>query len=104
VGRQLFSALLDRLGVDQDKGEDLRLRTLGDPGVHVPRCTQMSPAFIGTALEVDRLAEGLGAVYEFRPPPGVNSTTAELSWRTTFPQIPGSSVRRSRPNCGCASR
>jgi len=68
VGRQLFSALLDRLGVDQDKGEDRRLRTLGDPGVHVPRCTQMSPAFIGTALEVDRLAEGLGAVYEFRPP------------------------------------
>src|SRR6516162_2217224 len=34
VGRQLFTALLDRLGVDQDEREDRRLRALGDPGVH----------------------------------------------------------------------
>ena len=34
VGRQLFSVLLDRLGVDQDEGKDRGLRALGDPGVH----------------------------------------------------------------------
>ena len=50
----------------------------------------MSPAFIGTALEVDRLAEGLGAVYEFRPP-----ARCELDHRRVylggrrFPKYPG---------------
>src|SRR5262249_46649920 len=78
VGRQLLSALLDRLGVDQDEGEDRGLRALGDPGVHraalhtdVARLHRHRAAVVefevAFALEADRVVEGLGAVHELRP-------------------------------------
>src|SRR5215472_13591962 len=70
VGRQPFSALLDRLGVDQDEGEDRGLRALGDTGMHraalhtdVARLHRHSAAVVefevAFALEADRVVEGL---------------------------------------------
>src|SRR6516165_5979261 len=78
VGRQLFSALLDRLGVDQDERKDGGLRALGDPGVHraalhadVARLHRHRAAVVkfevAFALEADRVVEGLGAVHELLP-------------------------------------
>ena len=107
MGRQLFSALLDRLGVDQNEGEDRGLRAFGDPSVHraalhadVARLHRHRAAVVefevAFALEADRLVEGLGAVHELAPP-GANSTTRHMlprpepSYRggRRFPKYPG---------------
>src|SRR5262249_30353358 len=76
--RQALAGHLYRVRVDQDKGEDARLRPGRDPGVHRAALYADVAGFhahglavveleVAFALEQDRIVERLGAVHEFVP-------------------------------------